>query len=560
MIFKNIAMNIRILKTKSMLPARMTAPQYRPILLLICSFFTLLTSSRANAAAPFVHVSPLIVSRLKSTEDKRILPYVNDTIDRSINPDKEIPMLAHPDLNDLMVIILPNNHVAEAMVTRQSKVENGEVVLDLHDLLGMALRNNRMIEIARQQKAQSEGQLTMTRSGYLPQLAVKGRYSYTERKDAAGTKETTTIGDQQTETVTNVTESGDVAEGSVNLSQTIYDFGKTTGAVDVSKANKEASEAHLQRETQGVIFKVKKAYYAVLEKTRLIDVAQESVKSFQQQLDRTKIYQKAGSRTKIDIINAEIELSNEKMGLLKAQYALKTAKVALEQVIGIQPNQGAYQIRDDGMRFDTISEVLPAIPENLNGLIGDAMALRLDLMQMNSLTEAARHNIVRARGEYKPTIKAEASYENYDTKLELYKDSWEVAIALSWELFSGFHTQGAVAEAQAHLLEIKAQHEDLQLNVSKEVTEAYLQAAENRDSVLLALQTLAFANENLVLATKRYETGAFDVIEFNEAQLSLTRTRNKLVASYYAYLSGLAGIEFAVGVDMGNAKITAPRE
>ena len=49
------------------------------------------------------------------------------------------------------------------------------------------------------------------------------------------------------------------------------------------------------------------------------------------------------------------------------------------------------------------------------------------------------------------------------------------------------------------------------------------------------------------LADKRYQSGSYDVIEFNDAQLSLTRTQSELVVTYYGYLTAFAGIEFAIG-------------
>ena len=114
-------------------------------------------------------------------------------------------------------------------------------------------------------------------------------------------------------------------------------------------------------------------------------------------------------------------------------------------------------------------------------------------------------------------------------------------------MFSGFHTKGAAAEAKGRLLENRAQLKNLQLAVVREVTDSYLRTDENRESVRMALQTLELAKENLFLAEKRYESGAYDVIEFNDAQLSLTRTRNELVVTYYGYLIAFASIEHAIG-------------
>lgn len=427
--------------------------------------------------------------------------------------------------------------------------QSDQKILSLDNLIKIALENNRKIEVVRQKLAQSQGLLTQVRSGYLPRLAIQGRYNYTERKDSALSEgfENTSSSEGQITADFNETETDDVVHGSVNLSQLIYDFGKTTGSIDVGKSNLQAADAHLQRQVQTIVFQVKEAYYNVLEKRRLIEVAAESVKSFEQHLERAKIYHKAGVRTRFDVINAEVELSNSKMGLLRAQYNFKTARVALVQVLGIQPNQNQYTLDSDDLPLDNILESMPPLPDTLDNLKKEAIKQRPDIIQLHLLTEAAKANLARIKGDYWPSISAEAKYNEYDTDLSLYKDSWEVGIACTWELFSGFQTQGAVAEAMGRLLENKAQLQDLELTVAREVTESYLQTDENREGVQIALQTLELAKENLLLAEKRYQSGSYDVIEFNDAQLSLTRTQNELVVTYYGYLTALASVEHAIG-------------
>ena len=47
--------------------------------------------------------------------------------------------------------------------------------------------------------------------------------------------------------------------------------------------------------------------------------------------------------------------------------------------------------------------------------------------------------------------------------------------------------------------------------------------------------------------TEKYTGEPFDVIEFNDAQINLTRSRSEVVVTYYGYLTALAGIEYSIG-------------
>ena len=99
--------------------------------------------------------------------------------------------------------------------------------------------------------------------------------------------------------------------------------------------------------------------------------------------------------------------------------------------------------------------------------------------------------------------------------------------------------RAALDEAEGTLQQNQAQLRNAEIDLQR------YQDLLAQDSI--ARQTLELARENLTLAKKRYETGAYDVLEFNEAQRSLTKTQNELVVSYYGYLTSLAALDYAIG-------------
>ena len=119
---------------------------------------------------------------------------------------------------------------------------------------------------------------------------------------------------------------------------------------------------------------------------------------------------------------------------------------------------------------------------------------------------------------------------------------------MTWEFFSGFETDGKVAEASARLREVNAALREFDLSITQDVTDSYLRADENREGVNIADQTLSLAKENLELADGRYKAGIGDLLEFNDAVLLLTENQSSLVVTYYNYLTELARLERAIGV------------
>jgi outer membrane protein len=402
--------------------------------------------------------------------------------------------------------------------------------LTLDDCIDTALEKNPLIEIARQQYQGDEGLLTQAQSLYLPRLS--GGVSY---------------GRQYIDSTLPVTEDN-VASGLLRASQLIYDFGKTTGLIDSQAFSLSASGENLAQVYQDIVFQVKSAFYAVLESKRLITVAEQAVTNFEQQLYRAQRFFEAGVRTRIDVTNAQVNLSNQKLNLLRANSDYKTARTALEKVLGTIPNNGDYVPVSDEPALEQLAAKKPPMPGPLDNLLLTANQNRPGLKQFQFLIQAAEASVTQAKGDYWPTIDAVGSYDRFETDLSSLSDQWQITARLNWEFFSGFETEGKVAEASALLREVKAGLRDFELEVTQDVTDSYLRAEENREGVDIADETLDLAAENLRLAEGRYKAGLGDLLEFNDAQLLYTENQSSLVVTYYSYLTALARIERAVGV------------
>lgn len=402
--------------------------------------------------------------------------------------------------------------------------------LTLDDFIKIAMQNNPQIEIARQQYFGREGVLTQAKSLYLPHLS--GGVGY---------------GRQYIDNDLPVTEDN-VGTGLLRASQLIFDFGKTTGLIDASSFNLSASAENLAQVYHDLVFLVKSSFYSVLENKRLIEVAKQAVDNFEQQLYRAQKFYESGVRTKIDVTNAEVNLSNQKLNLLRATSEYKTARVALEKVIGTIPNNGDYEPITNEPPLKELATKKPQMPGPLDGLLLTAEENRPGLKQFQYLISAAEASVTQVKGDYWPTIDAVGDYNKYETDLANLSDQWQISARLNWEFFSGFETDGKVAEASAQLREVRAGLKDFELEVTQDVTDSYLRADENREGVDIADQTVELAEENLRLAEGRYKAGIGDLLEFNDAQLLYTENQSNLVITYYNYLTALARIDRAVGV------------
>lgn len=404
------------------------------------------------------------------------------------------------------------------------------LLLDLETSIEIAIKNNPQLEIVRQQLAGSEALVQQYKSLYWPHLSAGGDYGRTHVNDLKPVDE------------------DNVGSLLLGVTQLIYDFGRTTGLIDAGRFSRDAVSENLKQNYHDIILDVKRSYYSVLESKELIGVAQQAVENYQDQLYRAQKYLKAGVRTRIDVTNAEVNLSNQRLLLLQAKADFTSARVRFEQVLGIRPNGGDYMVGSNTPALESLVNMKPEMPGPLSELLDTAEQNRPGLQQFTYLIQAADAQITQAQGDYWPVLSASGGYQNYETDLATLNDQWQIGVGLTWEFFSGFETEAKVAEAKASMREVSASLRQFNLSVIQEVTDSFNRADENRASVDIAGQSLGLAAENLTLAEKRYQSGLGDLLEFNDAQLLYTQNQTSLVVAYYGYLTTLAQIERAVGV------------
>ncbi|WP_457576625.1 TolC family protein [Desulfomarina sp.] len=400
---------------------------------------------------------------------------------------------------------------------------------DLQTLISLALTHNPQMEIARQQINQARGQLTTTRAAYLPRISTGAGSSYTYIRDLTPEDKDTVI------------------NANINGTQLLYDFGKTGRRIDAVRYNLDAAGFNLKQTGQKIIFQVKQAYYSLLEKIHLVSVAEQSVATYKKHLYRAGKYYEAGVRTRIDITNAELELANAQLDLLRARSDTQIARTKLEQVTGV-PLKGKKDILNTTiLPLSEMIKILPPPPPPLESLLETAQKQRPELQQVAQQLKAAGEGIKQVKAEYWPTVTATALYEDYETDLQSFHDQWQIGAGLTWEIFSGFETEGKLAEARGKMREINGRKNELELAVIQDVTDAFLRAGEHWDGIKIADMAVKLAEKNLDLAEGRYKAGLGDMIEFNDAQLNLTRSRSNLIGTYFSYLTALAAIELATG-------------
>jgi len=324
----------------------------------------------------------------------------------------------------------------------------------------------------------------------------------------------------------------------VSLNQLIYDFGKTPSQVRIQNFNLDSSRSDLENTSELVILNVKQAYFGALQAKRSRDVATDTVKQFQQHLDQAKGFYEVGTKPKFDVTQAEANLSNAKLNLIKAENALKLSIVILNNAMGI-PDAPEY-VLDDNLSFQkyniTIEDALDRAYKN-----------RPDLVSAIAKRRAAESSIEFARTGYYPVLTGSASYELSGETFPLEK-GWNVGAILSFPIFNGFLTKYQVRETESNLNVLKANEESLRHSIFSDVQQAYLNLKQAEESIPTSELGVKQSQENFEIATGRYAAGVGSPIDVTDAEVLLANAKLSYIQALYSYKISQANLEKAMGM------------
>ena len=390
--------------------------------------------------------------------------------------------------------------------------------LDLQRCIAIALSAHPVILAATGTIRTGDSRIGQARSGYYPQVSGSAGYS---RQDPTTPR----------------AEVFNSYSSSISLSQNLYDFGRTKTQVKIQEFNRDAFRSDLDDIRAQVRLGVKQAYFGLLLAGRNRDLAREVVGQFQHHLDQAKGFFEVGTKPKFDVTKAEVDLSNAKLNLIRAENAIRLARVALNNAMGV-PAAPEYEVEDQ-LSFKR-AEI------DLEETIRKAYERRPDLksvdLQKRSLEQAVE---LARKGDY-PFVTGNAGYGWGGGSFPL-DQGWSFGAQINVPIFSGFLTKYQITEAQANLDVLAANENLLRQNVVQEIKQAWLNLQEAADRSAAAELTVRQAEENLELANGRYAAGVGSPIEVTDALVAASNAKADKIAALYDYKLAEAGLEKAAG-------------
>jgi len=248
------------------------------------------------------------------------------------------------------------------------RAESTPEKLTLRQAEDLALKNHPQVMAAQDLSLAAGEQVREARSAYFPTLNadLTGSQANTEARIGAGALVASRLFDR--------------AGQGITLSQLITDSGRTNNLVASSKLQQQAAQQDYQATRYDVLLAVNQAYFNTLQAQAVVKVAQETVATRKQLFDQISALAENKLKSQLDVNFADVNLSDAKLLLLRAEDNLQQAYAELARAIGT----------DQSAMFELTEEPLPASPPpGPDPMVAEAFKNRPELASLRLAGEAA---------------------------------------------------------------------------------------------------------------------------------------------------------------------------
>lgn len=370
----------------------------------------------------------------------------------------------------------------------------------LADVLAKVYLASPRLEAGRAELRAADESLPLTRAGRRPQLS---------------TRTSASLNLVQTESTRTALQT---AHQSLDLTQPVYDGGKTGAALSQAEAQVRAARARLLDLEQEVLLEAVAAYVAVARDEAVLVLARGNEARLQAQLEAVLDRERLGALTKTDIAQAKARLALAVAKRIAAEGDLRVATAEYRRIVGEPPGQLQ----------------LPPPPADLPASLAAAqegLAANPRLQAAEFELAAARDEVAVAQAGLKPrlTLNGTLGYTNEPSTLLDQETTAGIGATLTIPLFQGGGEYARVRQSKERVAQRRYGIDATRRAAEAEIAAAWedLQAAEaGIRAVQAQVDAAGFALEGV---RQEALVGAREVVDVLDAEQELFAAEVALV-------------------------------
>lgn len=399
----------------------------------------------------------------------------------------------------------------------------------------LTLEHNYGIKIINNTVKVAENNTSIFNSGYLPTLTGNAGGTYNlDNTEAAFSNGGSTV--------LNGAESSRY-NASINLNYTLFDGLGRLYNYKRLKEQYQLSELEARETIENTLLQLFSVYYSVAQLSENTETIKETFEISKDRLVRSEYQFDYGQNTKLDVLNAQVDINNDSITIVNTVQQLKNTKRDLNVILG-------NKLPQDFNVDTTISFLIQLEKEDL---WTKTKANNVSLLQAEKNISISTLDVKSNRSQYLPTIGLTGTYgwnKNNNNAAAFVAVSTNTGfsggINLTWNLFDGGGTLTRVRNAKITLENQQLQKEQILIDLERNFNNAW---DDYQNKILiyeLQQKNIKTAENNFDRTKEKFKIGQVNSIEFRQAQLNLLNaelSRNQ--AKYNAKLAELVILQLS---------------
>jgi outer membrane protein len=303
----------------------------------------------------------------------------------------------------------------------------------------------------------------------------------------------------------------------LTVNQLLYDGGRWWNQLARTGALEEAAKGQLAEQQASSELEATRRFYELLRAQLVLSVLENQVKRSVELLDRAKGLYEAGRAQRRDALDAEVNLGNDRISVIRQQQQIEAAQASLLQWIGRRPEEV------EAKAPSTFDAPVRDLALDATQLVSVAKQRRPLFTVLDAQGRGGQLAVDIARADYFPRVSANAGYSRSAPSGELFVDpsrqhSLSLGASLSWDLFSGFQTDAQVERARTQLTELERQQEQTRVELESEIVRATKALRAQLEIHRLARTNRELAETSFSAEQQRFAAGASTSLSVRDAQ------------------------------------------
>ncbi|MBW2096461.1 MAG: TolC family protein [Deltaproteobacteria bacterium] len=328
------------------------------------------------------------------------------------------------------------------------------------------------------------------------------------------------------------------------ITQPLFTGFALRSSYDLAKLGIDQSLLEVALEKMDLALRVKEAYFGILKADKALDVAQKAVAALESHVKMAQNFYDVGMIPVNELLKAEVELSNSRHDLVRAQSASRLARASFNTVLS-RPIEAPVEVED--------ILVYKGVGCALQEYLPKALKNRPEIKAIDLAIAQADQQIRLTKSKNYPEIAFTYDYikegDDMGVSGDAYHDAnrWEAGVGLTWTFWEWGKTHYAVKEKQSLKKQLLHEKKALEDRILLEVKNALLDLEVARKDIPTTKKAVEQAEENLRVSEERYKVQATTSTEVLDAQTLLTQARSNYYDALYNHNLAKARLKRAIG-------------